>query len=79
MQYEKTVTETETRTRALIDFLGLDWDAACLSFHKTERTVRTPSRWQVRQPIYTTSIKRWKRYGESLAPLQAALGELVEE
>jgi tetratricopeptide (TPR) repeat protein len=79
MQYEETVANTDARAHALIDFLGLDWDDACLSFHKTERTVRTPSRWQVRQPIYTTSVKRWKQYGDSLAPLQAALGDLVED
>ena len=52
-------------SRKLIDFVGLEWDDACLSFHETERTVTTPSRWQVRQPIYTTSVKRWKKYRNS--------------
>lgn len=79
MQYEETVVNFDIRARTLIEFIGLDWDEACLQFHKTERTVLTPSRWQVRQPIYTTSIKRWKRYGESLNPLRVALGELVED
>lgn len=79
MQYEETVADFEARARALIDFIGLPWDPACLAFHKTERTVRTPSRWQVRQPIYTTSIKRWKRYGDALLPLKSALGNLVAD
>ncbi|MCG3268263.1 sulfotransferase [Yoonia sp. I 8.24] len=79
MQYEETVADLETRARALIDFVALPWDPACLAFHETERTVRTPSRWQVRQPIYTTSVKRWTRYGDAVAPLQSALGDLIVE
>jgi tetratricopeptide (TPR) repeat protein len=77
MQYEDTVANLEHRARTLIDFIGLPWNSASLSFYETERTVRTPSRWQVRQPIYTTSIKRWARYGDSIAPLRSALGDLV--
>ena len=77
MQYEDTVANLEHRARTLIDFIGLPWNSACLSFYETERTVRTPSRWQVRQPIYTTSIKRWARYGDSIEPLRSALGDLV--
>lgn len=77
MQYEETVGDLDARARSLIDFAGLPWDPACLSFHTTERTVRTPSRWQVRQPIYTTSIKRWTRYGDAVAPLKSALRDLV--
>lgn len=79
MQYEETVASLDARARAVIDFLDLPWDPACLAFHKTERTVRTPSRWQVRQPIYTTSVKRWTRYGDAIAPLKFALGDLVNE
>jgi tetratricopeptide (TPR) repeat protein len=79
MQYEETVANLEGRARAIIDFIGLPWDTATLSFHQTERTVRTPSRWQVRQPIYTTSVKRWTRYGDAIAPLKFALGDLIEE
>lgn len=79
MQYEETVDDIETRARAMIDYIGLEWNDACLSFYETKRTVRTPSRWQVRQPIYKTAVKRWKHYGDNLAPLQAALGDLVTE
>lgn len=77
MQYEETVADTEARARALIAHIGLPWDPTCLAFYKTERTVRTPSRSQVRQPIYTGSVDRWKRYGDAVLPLQAALGDLT--
>ncbi|HKG73146.1 MAG TPA: sulfotransferase, partial [Aestuariivirgaceae bacterium] len=78
LQYEEMIANQEAMSRKLIDFAGLEWDDACLSFHDTERTVRTLSRWQVRQPIYTTSVKRWKKYEEFLDPLQEGLGDLVE-
>jgi hypothetical protein len=65
-------------SRKLIDFVGLEWDDACLNFHETERTVTTPSRWQVRQPIYTSSVKRWKKYEEFLDPLKEGLGDLFD-
>ncbi len=72
--YEQTVAEFEPSARAMVDFLGLPWDANCLNYHQSERQVRTPSRWQVRQPIYTTSVQRWRRYEKHLGPLKAALG-----
>jgi tetratricopeptide (TPR) repeat protein len=78
MPYEKTVADFETQARGLIGFLGVEWDDASLRFHETERTVRTPSRWQVRQPIYSSSVERWKLYGDALDPLRAALGPLVQ-
>ena len=56
-------------TRRLIDFLGLEWENSCTDFHLTERAVSTPSRWQVRQPIYKRSVARWKRYQEYLPDL----------
>ena len=60
-------------TRRIGGFCGLAWDDACLAFHRTERTVTTASLWQVRQPIYTSSVGRWTRYEDHLAPLRAAL------
>ncbi|ODT07451.1 MAG: sulfotransferase [Mesorhizobium sp. SCN 65-20] len=77
MPYEETVADLDARARGLIGFLGLEWDDRCLRFHETERTVKTPSRWQVRQPIYASSVKRWKLYGEALDPLREALGSLA--
>ncbi len=73
VDYEEMVADQERRSRDLIDFLGLDWDDACLQFHKTDRAVQTASLWQVRQPIYTSSVERWRRYETELAPLKAIL------
>jgi hypothetical protein len=78
LQYEEMIADQESMSRKLIDFASLDWDDACLSFHETERTVRTLSRWQVRQPIYSSSVKRWKKYEEFLGPLLEGLGDLAE-
>ena len=72
------IADQEAESRRLIDFLGLPWDEACLNFHETERSVTTPSRWQVRQPIYASSVKRWKRYENKIQPLIEALGDLAE-
>ena len=50
----------------LIGFLGLDWEPACLEFHRSNRAVQTPSRWQVREPIHRRSSGRWQRHADSL-------------
>jgi tetratricopeptide (TPR) repeat protein len=73
VEYEETVANTETVARRIIDFCGLEWDPACLSFHENQRTVRTASLSQVRQPIYKGSVERWRRYEKALAPLFSAL------
>jgi tetratricopeptide (TPR) repeat protein len=69
LQYEEVVADLEGQARRLIDFIGLDWDPACLSFYETERAVNTPSTWQVRQPIYSSSVGRWRHYERHLGPL----------
>jgi hypothetical protein len=69
VQYETLVANLESESRRLIDFLGLDWDPACLAFHDTERTVMTASHWQVRQPLYASSVGRWRHYRHHLEPL----------
>jgi hypothetical protein len=69
LQYEEVVADLEGQARRLIDFIGLDWDPACLSFYETERAVNTPSTWQVRQPIYSSSVGRWRNYERHLGPL----------
>jgi len=71
--YEDLVADLEGITRTLIAFLDLPWDPACLAFHSSGRAVQTPSRWQVRQPIYTRSLGRWRNYAEWLGPLEAEL------
>jgi len=77
-QYEHLTAETESQARALIDSIGLPWDDACLSADATKTTVTTLSAWQVRQPIYKTSVKRWKRFEKHLGPLIDALGDRAE-
>lgn len=62
VRYEDVVTDTETQVRRLIDFAGLPWDAACLAFHSSGRSVQTLSRWQVRQPVHSRSVGRWRNY-----------------
>jgi tetratricopeptide (TPR) repeat protein len=69
VRYEDLVGDLEERARRLIDFVGLEWDPACLEFHSTQRVVRTPSLLQVRQPIHSHSIGRWRNYEPSLEPL----------
>lgn len=71
IQYEDTVADLEGQARRLIDFLDVPWDEACLQFHNSDRAVQTPSRWQVRQPIYSRSVQRWKAYAEQLPELNA--------
>jgi hypothetical protein len=74
VDYEAVVADLESEARRLIGFLGLPWDASCLTFHATRRPVRTASVNQVRQPIYRTSTGRWKAHAAHLGPLLTALG-----
>ena len=69
VRYEDFVADQEAQTRALIAHLGLPWDDSVLSFHETDRPVRTASAAQVRQPMYQGSVDLWKRYGDRLKPL----------
>ena len=77
ISYEQLVADNENQARKLIDFCGLPWNDACLESHKTERKVRTASLTQVRQPVYTSSIDRWRRYEKHLGPLLDILGDLA--
>ncbi|HEC91065.1 MAG TPA: sulfotransferase family protein [Alphaproteobacteria bacterium] len=78
VDYESMIADQEGQSRGIIDFLGLEWDDACLDFHKTERRVRTASNWQVRQPIYKSSVGKWKSYEKHIGPLLAALNGDVD-
>lgn len=71
--YEDLVADQEGETRRLLEFCDLPWDERCLSFHENVAPVATASAVQVRQPLYATSIGRWRRYGCGLEPLRAAL------
>ncbi|TIM35580.1 MAG: tetratricopeptide repeat protein [Mesorhizobium sp.] len=77
-RYETLVDDQEAQSRRLIDYLGLPWDDACLRFFDRDGSVNTPSRWQVRQPIYKSSVKRWKNYENEIQPLIQSLGDLAE-
>jgi len=72
--YETLVADLEGESRRLIGFLGLPWDPACLAFHRNERVVLTASNWQVRQPLFTSSLGRWRHYQAHLGPLLVGLG-----
>jgi tetratricopeptide (TPR) repeat protein len=74
IDHEALVADPERRIRALVELCGLDWNDAALRFHEAAGPVRTASSVQVRQPIFTTSLARWRRYEAELAPLFAALG-----
>ena len=72
--YEAVVADLEGQARAIVAHCGLDWDPACLDFHEGGRQVRTASTLQVRRPIYSSSVGRWKAYEPHLKPLLEALG-----
>lgn len=69
VKYEEVVKDTEKSARDLIEFVGLPWNKECLKFHESKRPVKTASVAQVRKPIYSSSVERWKRYGKGLQPL----------
>ncbi|MEJ1970565.1 MAG: sulfotransferase [Rhizomicrobium sp.] len=77
VDYENYTTDLEGSARRLVEFVGLDWDARCLEFYNVDRAVRTASQWQVRQPIYQTSVQKWRNYMPELQPLVDALGPLA--
>ena len=62
VDYETLVADPEPSVRRMIDFVRLDWNEACLRPEDNERAVKTPSMWQVRQPVYKTSTERWRKY-----------------
>ena len=69
VSYEDLIAEPELHSRRIIEFLGLDWEPACLHFHKTQRLIKTASNWQVRQKIYQGSKGRWRNYAQQLKGL----------
>jgi tetratricopeptide (TPR) repeat protein len=71
VDYESLTRQPENEMRRIIAFTGLEWNEACLRPQDSKRVVRTPSRWQVRQPVHTDSVDRWRRYETCLGPLAA--------
>lgn len=79
VKYETVLAQQESETRRMLDFLGLDFEASCIDFHKTQRKVSTASFMQVRQPIYKTSQNRWMNYRNELRELAEIIGVRIEE
>jgi len=62
VDYEDLITDRENTTRKLVQFCGLEWEDSFLHHEKNEGAIRTPSWWQARQPVYSSSMGRWKNY-----------------
>lgn len=75
VDYDALVADLRPTIERLLDYCGLPWDNACLAFHRTKTVVKTPSAWQVRQPLYSRSSGRWRNYARHLAQLRAALAD----
>ncbi len=69
MQHEDVVADLEGSVRRLLEFCGLDFEPACVEFHKTERSVRTASSEQVRRPIFKEGLDQWRHFEPWLGPL----------
>jgi len=78
IHYEDIVFDQEAQTRRLLEFCGLEWNARTLDFHLNAAPVSTASAVQVRQPLYSGSIGRWKRYGDKLDGLRDALSDFTK-
>jgi tetratricopeptide (TPR) repeat protein len=74
ISYESLVFQQEVESRRILDFLELEWDDRCRDFHRNERPILTSSNWQVRQPMYDSSVGRWRHYRDHLQPHLGALG-----
>jgi tetratricopeptide (TPR) repeat protein len=79
VEYEALVADPEPLTRRLVETCGLEWNEACLTPHKNQRQILTASLWQARQPIYQTSVARWRRYEPWLGELRALLADVTDE
>lgn len=77
VQYEDVVADVETEVTRLLEFCELPFERECVEFHQTERSVRTPSSEQVRQPIYTSGLDQWRNFEPWLDPLKKALGPVL--
>lgn len=76
VDYDALVEDVEGWARRIVDYLELPWEEGVLSFQDLDRAVKTASVWQVRQPVYTTSKEKWKRYAAYLEPLENALADI---
>jgi tetratricopeptide (TPR) repeat protein len=77
--YEELIADPETRIRNLFEYLGLPFEDACLNYHATERSIRTPSSEQVRRPIFSDAVDHWRRFEPWLSPLIDSLGSVLTD
>jgi len=76
IEYESLINAPEAEVKKLLDHCGLAWEPNCLNFDKNDRAVRTPSKWQVRQPLYSTSVEKWRRFESHLGSVEQAIRNL---
>jgi len=69
VHYDKMINDFDVHARQLVDFCGLQWEDDCAKFYENRRDVKTASNWQVRQPIYNSSLARWKNYEKHINQL----------
>lgn len=79
VQHEDVIADLEGQVRRILNFCGLEFEESCVEFHKTKRTVRTPSAEQVRQPINKSGVDQWCHFESHLDPLKHALGPEILE
>lgn len=78
VHYEQVINDLEGSARKMLDYIGVEWQPEVLKFNELERSVKTASVWQVRQPLYKTSKARWRHYKGKLAPLIKAINKSIE-
>jgi len=78
VQYEELVADFENQVRRLVEYCELPWEDSCLNYYETDRPIRTASSEQVRQPIYTQSMQRWRNYDQYLDELREVLSPILE-
>ena len=79
VHYEHVVADAEREVRRLLEYLELPFEDACLSFYETDRSVRTPSSEQVRQPIYTGALEQWRNFEPWLGVLKTELADEIAD
>ena len=79
VKYEDLIGDFEAQSRRLIEFCGLPWDDGCLEFYSNKRAISTASVWQARQPIYTSSRKRWHNYAPYIKELANGLSDYLDD
>lgn len=79
VHYERLIEDREIESRRMIEGCGLQWDSNCLNFHQQDGVVKSASLWQVRQPIYRSSVRRWKNYASHVGELANSLSDYLDD